>query len=512
MAKQADPERPVSPPADAAHKASESEAQTHNWQGDGRSRISIADIVGTPEQLADWRLVNSILYGSKPEQLGFGNLILLDEPNKPASDQSGQAGEGDRVGRPEASKPAENYREIAGDGLVNGVSYDLVPGQDVALQRNKLVDGLEKGLSNNQFELTRAKIFIGGFEERMQVMEKAYMKQGLDQQQAHKKVHDEVLETYRQINRILDKSEPSAAAIGDNERVMLAKQILSSACNTGDIGQGGHKTCNVAAVEVRTYTQDPASAARLVADVVMTGKYTTRDGHEIKIDKGSIVPHDEAKSDPPISGGRSYASQIFQVAAVNIYHQRNGNLRYEQREPSGESGDTGERLVDYSVNPPKDGPSLYDRVMGKDSEYFYTRPLLGGKEIIDIGNQISDNNGKDWFFAEKNYSVDGVPKVSSQEELLAQLANAVRNGQLPIVLRVNTNNEPFFTDSGAGAAGGSGGWHVVTVMDFVDGSPPRVMVDNQWDRSSDHTNRDYGVPLPVLFKAMQEPEVKDKSS
>ena len=49
-------------------------------------------------------------------------------------------------------------------------------------------------------------------------------------------------------------------------------------------------------------------------------------------------------------------------------------------------------------------------------------------------------------------------------------------------------------------------------MDFVDGSPPRVMVDNQWDRSSDHTNRDYGVPLPVLFKAMQEPEVKDKNS
>lgn len=224
------------------------------------------------------------------------------------------------------------------------------------------------------------------------------------------------------------------------------------------------------------------------------------------------MPHDEAKTDPPPSGGRSYASQIFQVAAVNIYHQRNGNLRYEQREPSGENGDTGERLVDYSVSPPKDGPSLYDRIMGKDSEFFYTRPLLGGKEIIDIGNQISDNNGKDWYFAERNSPVDGVPKVGSQEELLAQLANAAKSGQFPIVLRVNTNNEPFLTDSGAGAAGGSGGWHVVTVMDFVDGSPPRVMVDNQWDRSSDHTNRDYGVPLPVLFKAMQEPEVKDKNS
>lgn len=493
--------------AESNSNGTDSHAKDSHAKNEVDKPLSYAEL---PAQREDWQIINRIGQPSYPEQFGFGYLTLQSGENNLAArsghdDKIGTRADGQGVNKPD-TRPVENYREVTGESLLKNISYTLVDGKDVAAERNKLVNGLEKGFGDTPMERDRAKIFMGNFEERMLSMEQAYRKQGLDQEQAHKKVQEEVRETYKQVNRILDKNEPSLVGLSEKEREMLAKQILSNACNTNDIGQGGHKTCNVAAVEVRTYAQDPAAAARLVADVALTGKYTTRDGHEIKINKGSLTPHDEAKTDPPMSGGRNFANQIFQVAAVNVYYQRHGDKRYEQREPSGKDGDTGERLVDYSVNPPKEGPTWFDKLTSQDFDFFYNSPNLGGPAIVDIGNQITDNKGKSWYFAQKDNAGGDVPTVSSQEDLLRQLENAANSGQLPVVLRVNTRNEPFWTDSGAGKAGGSGGWHVVTVTDFAGGSPPKIMVDNQWDRNSDHDSKSSAIDLPTLYRAMQMPE------
>lgn len=487
-----------------ARKGAEAEIQ---GEDDCNQHLNSDFLSANYSQLEDWRMVNSIGKNNNVEKLGFGDLTLHDRETKLSLENTASPiADSKDFSTMAKVQQTESYAEVNGESLINHISFSLVDGKDVASQRNRLVDNLEKSFDDTPGERDRAKIFMGNFEERMISMEQTYQKQGLDREQAHRKVQEEVRETYRQVNRILDKNEPSFAGISDKERAMLAKQILANACNTNDIGQGGHNTCNVAAIEVRTYCQDPAAATKLVADVALTGKYTTRDGHEIAIDKGSLVPHDEAKNDPPLQGGRGFASQVFQVAAVNIYHQRHGSWRYEQREPSGKDDETGERLVDYSVNPPKDGPTFYDKFMGKDSEVFYDNPNLGGPQIIDICNQISDNKDQNWYFAQKDNAVGDVPRINSEDDLLKQLVNAERTGQLPIVLRVNTNNEPFYTDSGAGKAGGSGGWHVVTVMNFTNGDPAKIMVDNQWDRNKDHTAKSNAIPLSALYRAMQQPQ------
>lgn len=438
----------------------------------------------------DWQIVNNMGKQTDLSKYGFGELLISDDKGSAAK---------------ESKDDSAKYPEITGKNLLPGIEYSLVEGKETAQERNKLVANLKEsteGLSQN--EQSRFKIFIGNFEERMQGMEANYMKQGMDQTAAHKKVEEQIKETYHHLNRILDKDTPDFAGLSPEEKSKLVRQVLENSCNTTDVRQGNHSTCNVAAIEGRTYAQEPAAAAKMVADVVLTGEYQTRDGSTIKIDKGSLQPHDEAKMDPLPDGGRNFASQVFQVAAVNVYHQRHGSWRYEQREASGEKGDTGERLVDYSQNPPKEGPTLWDELRGKDSEYFYRSPQLGGERIIDIGDQIMDNGNQPWYFAAKDAPTFGQPPtVDSPESLKEALEEAKRSGELPIVLRVNTQKEPFLKDSGNGEAGGSGGWHVVTVTNIIDGDPPKVAVDNQWDKNSDRTSREKALDYDTLYQAMR---------
>ncbi len=74
---------------------------------------------------------------------------------------------------------------------------------------------------------------------------------------------------------------------------------------------------------------------------------------------------------------------------------------------------------------------------------------------------------------------------------------------MPLIVWVDTNMEPFWTDSGAGKAGGSGGGHVVTITDYNPGPPARVTVDNQWGKGADH---DATRPISVhdLYQAIKD--------
>jgi hypothetical protein len=84
------------------------------------------------------------------------------------------------------------------------------------------------------------------------------------------------------------------------------------------------------------------------------------------------------------------------------------------------------------------------------------------------------------------------------------LQDAKEKGLFPMTFAVYTGNEPFYSDSGAGRAGGSGGWHVVNVMDYNAGPPPTVSVDNTWGAGADHLKSDNQVSLHDLYQSLRE--------
>lgn len=97
---------------------------------------------------------------------------------------------------------------------------------------------------------------------------------------------------------------------------------------------------------------------------------------------------------------------------------------------------------------------------------------------------------------------DGVRRISSEKELNDYLAQCKRQGKFPVIVAVDTTNEPFWSDSGGGTAGGSGGGHVVTITDYEPGPPARVTIDNSWGPEADHDGRS---PISVhdLYMSMR---------
>ncbi|MBX9724843.1 MAG: hypothetical protein K2X81_25785, partial [Candidatus Obscuribacterales bacterium] len=79
--------------------------------------------------------------------------------------------------------------------------------------------------------------------------------------------------------------------------------------------------------------------------------------------------------------------------------------------------------------------------------------------------------------------------------------------KMPVIMRVHTGEEPFLHDSGDGKAGGSGGWHVVTITDY-DEKTGRAKIDNQWGSKVDHASGNE-VSSHDLFMASRSPDYKE---
>ncbi|MDQ5936993.1 MAG: LysM protein [Cyanobacteriota bacterium erpe_2018_sw_21hr_WHONDRS-SW48-000092_B_bin.40] len=305
----------------------------------------------------------------------------------------------------------------------------------------------------------------------------------------------EIAKTYKQIDRLLEaKGDKPLRA---EQRKDLAEQIMRQAADPTTIDQGRHKTCNMATVESRMYTRNPSDAARLVADVALTGQYVSSYGSKVRVNPGA---HDESRNRNTLDGQRSHASEIFQVTAVNLHiDQENrrtnppGQLRYEQHPTVPGSGDTGERIIDYGSKPPKvldTHPRIYTSNLGNLRDVYSS---ITGK--YESGIAIAHDSA----VTDKS---DGVKRISSEKELNAALAEAKKNGKMPLIVAIDTSVEPFWTDSGAGRAGGSGGGHVVTITDYSPGPPAKVTIDNQWGKGLDH---DASKPVSVheLYQAVR---------
>lgn len=298
----------------------------------------------------------------------------------------------------------------------------------------------------------------------------------------------QIADTYKQIERLLQSAGTST--LTEEQLNDVAMQILSNAASPTTIDQGGHPTCNVTTIEACMYTTEPSTAAKLVADVALTGLFTSKDGVTVNIDE---KPHDSARSYWVKDGQRNHASEIFQMTAVNLYYQQyeNGNVRYELSglEPSAVivGGGHSDQLKDYSKHPPK----LLSNTPALDCAKI---ALIYAAITTDISKvHVLEQGGK----ADKE--VPGLQSFDTESDLLSYLRAAKESGSLPVIIRVYPNNDPFFSDQNLAALSREQS-HVVTIADFKDGAPPVVSMDNQWGTSKDHLEAN---PLDVhtLFLA-----------
>ncbi len=338
--------------------------------------------------------------------------------------------------------------------------------RDLGAERSRLSDLASRSMPPIEYKhLTET---MKAFELRAQV-------RGISEQ--------EVASTYHQVSRLLD--ETGQTSLTADQRRRLALQVVENAADPTDIPQGSNGTCNVTTVESAVYTVNPSDAARLVADIAITGKHRTRTGVDVASDP---VPRTTASegSASRTDGDRVHASEIFQIAAVNILYTHSGSrLRYDQVKMSAE-GDNGERLYR--------GSEIFLRDPGLlDAEIMKTAELITGHDRIRMVNSDA--------YMQPNSVVD---KVSSAQELNDYLLKAKKEGRLPVIVGVNSGLEPIrdykddFHPSRLARTGG----HVVTVTDYHPGTPPSINLDNQWARKNDFVG-DKKMTVEDLWRVMR---------
>ncbi|MBA3992225.1 MAG: hypothetical protein C0469_01775 [Cyanobacteria bacterium DS2.3.42] len=298
--------------------------------------------------------------------------------------------------------------------------------------------------------------------------------------------------TYEQIQRLI---QTPSASLTEEQRLNIAEQTISMAADPTSIDQGMHDTCGAAVVEVRTYMRHPEKAIQLVADAALTGEVWTKSGKTLPID---VTPHDTSKLDFPKSGQRSHASELFQVAAINLALNarpgiQEGSLAYRQNDRRPETINFGERVIDYSQHPPTDRKfeGLYV------SDVLLMNKLVTGEDEPDLVM---------WRSSVKRERAFGKP-FTTETEMENALFEAKRNGKLPAIMFVYSGSDPLWQDAPNNADGGRGGGHFINVTDILPGRPPKVEIDSTWWRRADHTkNTGKSLNLSDLYMASLEPK------
>lgn len=300
----------------------------------------------------------------------------------------------------------------------------------------------------------------------------------------------ERLSTYLQIGRVLNPE----LKLEHGDKSLLARSMMANAADPTGIDQGSHNTCNVTTLQCRLYTQEPGLASKIVADVACGGQFVTADGTVVK--PLSLAPDSEAKYDPPLDGCRNYASQIFQLTAINAYWNRRetmpggknvgkGNIQYTQ-------GADGEYLVDASKNPPE---------RQKFNSIESGHPWLDIYGVSEINQQLTGRPSKNFGIERWVYpsNSEGVSKIVTLNGFKSRLSELKNENAFPVIIEVDASKKPFGDGKGFGP-------HVVTITDW-DADKGLVSVDNQWGKSDDMTGLPGQSPKPtaeVLWSSMSQ--------
>ncbi len=327
---------------------------------------------------------------------------------------------------------------------------------------------------------------------------------------------------YHEINQLIH-TEPSRLPL--EQRMVLAEQLLRSAARPFDINQGYNPVCTAAVLSVRVMATNPSEAMRLVTEAVTTGQVVARDGTIVQLDPSVIQPDAGAAVERAnrLAGldntnQRAHADQILQNVMINYFWAKQGTtgpggvfapngIRYARGGTVSGPYDNGYRLFDVATGK----PLLDHRGKEVDTPYLYSSDLqsvmglTGDKEpFVIINDKTTRREGKELVEATNRKQ-----RFNTEEGLVKAIEDMKPSEQNPIVITVTTQMEPFYTDSGAGRAGGSGGQHVISIVGMETrrelGSDGQmhdnnyVFIDNQWGANAEHLAKP--IKLHDLFVA-----------
>lgn len=317
----------------------------------------------------------------------------------------------------------------------------------------------------------------------------------------------EVLDSYKEVSRILDGSKEHY--MNAATRQFVAFSLVEHLGNPTTVNQANFDTCLYSGVERMVYGRHPAKGAKMVADIVCDG---TLHDDKVKLIKNEL-PHNLSKD-------RSASNYLAQMGMQNLCLQlapsvrsrfnRAGDLRYSQLKTI-DNGRFGESVVDYGKSPA--------RVMDKVSSQWFLGLTRGSEDAVfayqeltgdrDSPVAICANSTHTERLEANKIDKSAVLKAEDVEGLNQILDNVRRENQFPIMAFVHTSNEPFYSDSGEGKAGGAGGitggWHAVILMSY-NKNDQTVAVDNSWGEKADRLGLIDGKPkihVSTLLKAMK---------
>jgi hypothetical protein len=311
----------------------------------------------------------------------------------------------------------------------------------------------------------------------------------------------EVVGVYHHISELLEPDSKTNLPTSDKERAVLAWQILAQAADPHSINQGFHRTCNVASIENVIYSHHPSAAAKMLSELALTGGcYTDAYGASLQM---SPHPRDFVGDEftKVHSNTRSYASELFQVAAVNLYYQQKGktHVHYEQTHvPNGEAHNkTGEGLY-YDNKKVSDDPQF-----DPDASQLVPNVITG---LSDAPRILQNTEIRHWM---PKCAADSLLKwadqFSSEKEFEHKLAEIKARNGFPVILSVNAGNSPFVDDD-PHLSGNIGGRHAITIQDYIPGSPGKVLFDNPWGEKFNHNIISKAVSVHEMYISSLEPE------
>ncbi|MFA7337075.1 MAG: hypothetical protein WC028_09850 [Candidatus Obscuribacterales bacterium] len=335
----------------------------------------------------------------------------------------------------------------------------------------------------------------------------------------------EMADTYAQLSRLLSADTDILAKypqcqLKEGEtpwRVRVAEQIIHQAAEPFTISQGKMAVCTAASLEVREYYREPAAVARLVTDVLLTGNYeATAGGTKVDLTKcpDNLIPDPFAKQftvekevkgepvrvwDRPYLDARSFASQLFEVTAINLALQPRG-FRYEQPTPTDyaslQNSATGTTvdLRTHEIKPWGSGEnrtfgdidiaSAAYKISGKDERHFVlTAASLSAEECSNYNlRAIYELFNRD----------QRVVTLFSPNELTSALMKAQELDQWPPIVRLDASKPPVSYD-------GARAHFLVISAKSEDCS--QLAIDNTWSEKLDK-NGQPKIPTAQIAESM----------
>lgn len=323
----------------------------------------------------------------------------------------------------------------------------------------------------------------------------------------------EIADTYTQLSRllsadsdILTKYPQCQLKEGETPwRVRVAEQIIHQAAEPFTISQGTLAVCAAASLEVREYYREPAAVARLVTDVLLTGRYeATAGGTNVDLTKcpDNLIPDPFSRHftvakevsgqavyvwDTPYQSARSFASQLLEVTAINLALQPRG-FRYEQ--PSAIEWEHSKNLstgqvVDIKTKDTKPFGSGQDRKV-TDVDISRMAYCISGKDenkfVISaacLSTSEASNNA-----IRKIYDLDNrdqqIQNVTSPAEVLAALRLTREQDEWPPIVRIDASLKPVNRTKG--------GAHFLVISDILENGI-EVAFDNTWEEERDRNGK-----------------------